>query len=293
MRTIGFIDYYLDEWHANNYPAMIRSGRYKDEFDVVLAWEKTQKEGKKPIGVWCAEQKVGQASSLEEVVEKCDCIVVLSPDNPEQHEELADLPLRSGKPVYIDKPFAPTLDAARRLFAKAEAHGTPLMSSSALRFGSEIQQAVHETLVGQRVSLVSTHGGGAFQLYAIHQLEMLVMLLGTDATRVMQCGVPTAPVMLIDYPDARRGIVHVLPGHPFQLSVQYGEDMRRSTAAGQALVINTMNDFFDRFLDGMLEFFDTGVSSIPPAQTLEIAALVETGITALDTPDTWVPVPAI
>jgi predicted dehydrogenase len=202
-----------------------------------------------------------------------------------QHEELADLPLRSGKPVYIDKPFAPTLDAARRLFAKAEAHGTPLMSSSALRFGSEIQQAARETLAGQRVNLVSTHGGGTFQLYAIHQLEMLVMLLGTDATRVMQCGAPTAPVMLIDYPDARREIVHVLPGHPFQLSAQYGE--------GQALVINTMNDFFDRFLDGMLEFFNTGVSSIPPAQTLEIAALVETGIKALDTPDTWVPVPAL
>lgn len=285
MRTIGFIDYYLDEWHANNYPAMIRSGRYQDEFDVVLAWEKTQQEGKKPIDVWCAEQQVGQASSPEEVVEQCDCIVVLSPDNPEQHEELADLPLRSGKPVYIDKPFAPTLDAARRLFAKAEAHGTPLMSSSALRFGSEIQQAVHETLAGQRVNLVSTHGGGTFQLYAIHQLEMLVMLLGTDATRVMQCGAPTAPVMLIDYPDARRGIVHVLPGHPFQLSAQYGE--------GQALVINTMNDFFDRFLDGMLEFFNTGVSPIPSAQTLEIAALVETGIKALGMPDTWVPVPAI
>ena len=23
MKKIGFIDYYLDEWHANNYPRMI------------------------------------------------------------------------------------------------------------------------------------------------------------------------------------------------------------------------------------------------------------------------------
>ena len=23
MKKIGFIDYYLDEWHANNYPEMI------------------------------------------------------------------------------------------------------------------------------------------------------------------------------------------------------------------------------------------------------------------------------
>ena len=27
MKTIGFIDYYLDEWHANNYPAWIRARR--------------------------------------------------------------------------------------------------------------------------------------------------------------------------------------------------------------------------------------------------------------------------
>ena len=24
MKHIGFIDYYLDEWHANNYPKMIQ-----------------------------------------------------------------------------------------------------------------------------------------------------------------------------------------------------------------------------------------------------------------------------
>ena len=23
MKKVGFIDYYLDEWHANNYPALL------------------------------------------------------------------------------------------------------------------------------------------------------------------------------------------------------------------------------------------------------------------------------
>lgn len=32
MKKIGFIDYYLDEWHANNYPDFIKKqscGRYE------------------------------------------------------------------------------------------------------------------------------------------------------------------------------------------------------------------------------------------------------------------------
>ena len=28
MKTIGFIDYYLSEWHANNYPDWIKNGMY-------------------------------------------------------------------------------------------------------------------------------------------------------------------------------------------------------------------------------------------------------------------------
>jgi hypothetical protein len=52
-----------------------------------------------------------------------------------------------------------------------------------------------------------------------------------------------------------------------------------------------MDDFFPRFIDGMLTFFDTGKSLVPQAQTLEIAALIEAGNMAITRPDTWVNVP--
>ncbi|MGI6383974.1 MAG: Gfo/Idh/MocA family oxidoreductase [bacterium] len=150
MKKIGFIDYFIDEWHANNYPKMIRESSLKDKFDVSLAWEEITPEGKKNLDQWCQEQQVGKAASIEQVVEECDCIIVLSPDNAERHEDLADLPLRSGKPVYIDKPIAPSLAAASRLFAKAQRYGTPMMSSSALRFGSALQKALDEESKGTK-----------------------------------------------------------------------------------------------------------------------------------------------
>ena len=283
MKKIGFIDYYIDEWHANNYPTFIRESCFKDKFEVALAWEETTPEGTMGIDRWCREQGVGKAPSIEEVVEKCDCIVVLSPDNPERHEDLADLPLRSGKPVYIDKPIAPSAAAAERLFEKAEKYGTPMMSSSALRFGFALETALRDTIARNPVRFVATRGEGDFYTYAIHQIEMLVMVVGTGAKRVMQCGNEQSKLMVIDYADGRRGSVNLIPNHPFQLSAQFDDD--------QALVINAMDDFFPRFIEAMLRFFDTGVSCIPREQTLEVARLVEAGIIALESPDSWVPVP--
>lgn len=283
MKKIGFIDYYIDEWHANNYPRWIREGSYGDRFDVALAWDEIRPEGKISLDEWCAQQNVRKASSIEQVVEECDCLVVLSPDNAERHEDLADLPLRSGKPVYIDKPIAPSLAAAKRLFEKAEAHGTPMMSSSALRFGLPLESAIGDTIAGQPVHYVGTRGGGVFHIYAIHQLEMLVMALGAGASRVMQCGNRFTNLLLIDYTDGRRGTVNIIPGYPFQLSAQFGQE--------GCLSIEDMGDFFPRFIDAMLGFFETGASPAPKEQTLEIAALIEAGTAALDTPDQWVAVP--
>jgi len=285
MQKIGFIDYYIDEWHANNYPRMIRESSFKDRFDVALAWDEGPQPDRKPLSDWCREQSVRQAATLEQVVAECDCIVVLSPDNTERHEALADLPLRSGKPVYVDKPFAPTLAAARRLFKIAAEHKTPLMSCSALRFGSALDKALRQDLAGRKAHFVATRGGGAFPIYAIHQLEMLVMTMGTGARRLKQCGGRHADLMVIDYGDGRRGVINLLSHHPFQLSARYGDD--------KFLVINEMDDFFTRFIDGMLTFFETGQPLAPEAETLEIVALIEAGNRALAIPDRWSKVPTV
>jgi hypothetical protein len=284
MKKIGFVDYFIDEWHANKYPGMIRESSFKGDFEVSLAWEMTRKEGKKPIEAWCREQNVKQASSIGQVVDECDCIVVLSPDNAEMHEELADLPLKSGKPVYIDKPIAPDLAAAKRLYAKAAKYGTPMMSSSALRFGSGLEKAIQD-IGSETVNYVAVQGGGVFHIYAIHQLEMLVMLMGTGARQVMQSGGKNANLLIVDYGDGRRGSVNLVPGHAFRLSASYGEN--------KCVVINDMPDFFPRFIEAMLKFFDTKVSVIPERQALEVAALIEAGTKALQTPDKWLAVPKL
>ena len=111
------------------------------------------------------------------------------------------------------------------------------------------------------------------------------MTLGTGARRVKQCGGRYADLLVIDYDDGRRGVINLLSHHPFQLSAHYGDN--------KFLAINEMDDFFTRFIDGMLTFFESRRTLAPEAETLEIVALIEAGNRALATPDRWTKVPAV
>lgn len=283
MKKIGFIDYYIDEWHALNYPQMIKDSTYGKEFEVALAWEEYTPEGKMPLDEYCRKFGITKAFSMEQVISECDCLVVLSPDNVERHEDLTKLPLASGKPVYVDKPFAESLASGKRMVDRANDYKTPMMSSSALRFDSTVDNAI-KTIGDQPVNFVATRGPGTWEIYAIHQVEPMVAIMGTGASRVMQCGTGGNQVMVVEYPDQRRGVFNQSPGFPFRFNVQYGEN--------GTINVNDMADFFPRFIEAMLKFFDTGVTQAPPKQTLEITAILEAGTAALRTPGQWVQVPS-
>ena len=45
MKKVGFIDYYLDEWHANNYPRLLKLNS-DDRYEVCYAYGKIDS----PIG---------------------------------------------------------------------------------------------------------------------------------------------------------------------------------------------------------------------------------------------------
>ena len=51
MKKIGFIDYYLDEWHANNYPKFIKDA-VGDEFVIAYAYGEIDKPDGKTNREW-------------------------------------------------------------------------------------------------------------------------------------------------------------------------------------------------------------------------------------------------
>ena len=274
MLKIGFIDYFLDEWHANNYPGWIRSSSRGGEFELAWAWAAIDSPAGLDTAAWCARYGMTQVASRQELVDKSDCLVILSPDHPEQHEELAAEALRSGKPTYIDKTFAPDLAAAKRMFALAEKYNTPMYSTSALRYAKELEDLPAE------VDFISARGSGTFANYSIHQLEMIVRAMGPGAVRVLATGTKDAPVLAYEYADGRSCLVNQMPWAGFSLAVQ-GSD-------GTGHVLDITADFWQPFIEDLLLFFTTGQAPVKKAQTCAIIAMIEAGHKALTQPGSWI-----
>ncbi|MBE7022930.1 MAG: hypothetical protein E7412_00500 [Ruminococcaceae bacterium] len=275
MKKIGFIDYYLDEWHANNYPDFIKKlsdGRY----EVCYAYGKIDS----PIGgmtneEWSKKHNIPLLDSIEEVIEKSDLLIVLSPDNPEMHEELTDLPLKSGKLVYVDKTFAPDKETAIRIFKNAEEHNTPCFSSSALRFVTELKDVDKS-----KIFKIYSEGPGTYEMYSIHQIEPIVMLMDCPAKRVMGLGDPEHPSLIIEFEDGRFVQMHQGFETPFKISLTNEDDNIITDYP-------IKSDYFNLFLSALVEFFDTGIAPVNHQQTIEVIAIREAGLKALNQPFTW------
>lgn len=274
-KKIGFIDYYLDEWHANNYPAWIKEAS-NGEYEVAYAYGEIDSPlGGRTTAAWCADMGVEQVESIDALIEKSDCIILLSPDNPEMHWPLCQKPLRSGKRVYVDKTFAPTAQIARDLFALAEEHNTPMFSSSALRFAEELK-----ALPEKDVRFVLLSGPGNPSNYLIHQIEPMVQLLKEKALRVMVNGVEGAWSYTVQFENGKMGVANLLAAGAFQTTVKFAD--------GEVVSIPESTGTFDNLIRSMIDFFETGDIPVDKRETITIAEILEAAHMAEKMPGEWV-----
>ncbi|NRF94545.1 hypothetical protein HQN89_26930 [Paenibacillus frigoriresistens] len=278
MKSIGFIDYYLDEWHAEQYPERIEKAT-DGEMKVRYAFGIIDKENGLTNAQWCEKHGIELLSSIEEVIERSDYLIVLSPDNPEYHEQLSDLSLRSGKPTYIDKTFAPDRKTALRLFELANQHQTPMYSTSALRYAAEYVEAERSG-----VKTICSLGPGRYDNYSIHQIEPIVSIMGSKPTKVMFIGTPSFPALQIAFADGRFASIHHFGVDcSFSMTVGYG--------AGYSKTLKLESDFFASFIRNMTEFFRTGKPPVNSAETVAIITIIEFGLKSAETPFQWVALP--
>jgi hypothetical protein len=284
MKKIGFIDYYLKEWHANNYPQWIaESPANQSGYVLAYAWG----ERDSPDGVsshdWCVKNGATLCGSIEEVCEKSDCLVILSPDNAEKHLEYAAKVFPSGKTTYVDKTFAPSLREAKEIFALAEKYRAPVCSSSALRFAKEIAE-----FRGNAESVITIGGGPSYETYAVHQLEIITKVMGTGAEKLMAVQDSRNMTLAIQYKDGRRAVYNQGAGSEASFAACV------ETVAPRKVCYKAINaDFFRAFIDRLLVFFDTGAPLAEKAETLSIIALIEAGAAAIHKPFEWVPVASV
>jgi len=265
MKRIGFIDYYLSEWHANNYPAWIReaSAKLGVEYEVSYAWAEQDISPVDGVSTdaWCEAMAVTCCGTMEELCEKSDVILILAPSNPETHLRYAEVALRYGKPTYIDKTFAPDAKTAEKIFAIAAKHGTPFFTTSALRYASELDE-----FCGAE-DLIITGGGGNFPEYIIHTAEMAVILLRDSIVSAEAEKLGRQRICRIRTESGKNACILYSPAMNFSVTAKLPD--------GSHLRQEITSDFFTALMEDILRFYESAVPPFDPAQTLEVMRLRE------------------
>ena len=276
MKKIGFVDYYLSEWHANNYPAWIEEACANAgvDYNVAYAWAEMDVSPNDGVNTdqWCEKFGVERCATLEELCEKSDVILVLAPSNPEVHLRLAEVVLKYGKRTYIDKTFAPDYATACKIFELGEKYNTPFFSSSALRFATELNSVKEPT------SMITTGGGRTLDEYAVHQCEMIVKKLGMGVKSTVAYNQGTQTVIKIAFESGKAATLVYGKNMPFSIYMQTDngpEDERWAQVT---------SPFFKGLIADIINFYETGDISFDVNETKEVIKLVEMCIKARNNP---------
>ena len=276
MKTIGFIDYFLNEWHANEYPGLIAAYNQKHgtDYKVQYAWAEMDIPGGMSTDEWCQNHGVERCFTIEELCEKCDYVIVLAPSNPEKHLAYVKKVFACGKSPYIDKTFAPDLSTAKAIYAAAKEHEVRFFSTSALRYATELN-----AYMGTANCIFTTGGGSNFDEYIIHQIEMAVKCLGVGAAKLCYQRNADQEWVEIDYADGKRGRMVFAPCLPFAALVS-------DESGGRYLPINSA--FFEGLIADVIHFFETGETSFSAEETLEVIKIREVAIQAQKSEKEWI-----
>lgn len=201
---------------------------------------------------------------------KVDAVLIESVDGRAHLAEARQV-FAAGKPAFIDKPLAATLEDAREIARLAAAAGVPWFSSSSLRW-SEITDSTK----GPGVLGAHTWGPGPLEehhhldlsWYAIHPIEMLFTLMGTGCEEVTRIVGSDADEIDCRWKDGRIGGVRALRPYGGYGAVVYRKD-------GVAQSPAKPKTGYETLVRQIVQFFQTGKPPVPNEETLEIFAFMD------------------
>jgi hypothetical protein len=216
------------------------------------------------------KQGVEIVGSIDALLSKTDAVLMTCIDG-NRHLELAMPVLRAGKPLFIDKPFAASYRDARLIVEAARKYGTPMFSSSSLRYLTGLEN-VSET-VG-KITGADTYGPATVEphhpdlfWYGIHGVEILFAVMGAGCRSVRRTHTPETDIVVGVWNDNRTGT------YRGTRNGQYGFG---ATVFGEKSIVHLNRDEgYDPLLVKIAEFYDTKTAPFPVEQTLEIIAFME------------------
>ncbi|MCA9072244.1 MAG: Gfo/Idh/MocA family oxidoreductase [Planctomycetaceae bacterium] len=148
--------------------------------------------------------------SIDGLLEKVDAVLVMSLDGRKHLDQVTPV-LKAGKPVYIGRPLAASLDDAIEIFRLAEKYKTPIFSCSQHRFVPAFIGMRDHPEVG-KVLGCSVYGGlttephhGDFFWHGVHSAETLFTIMGPGCESVTRASTADFDLVTGVWKDGRIG----------------------------------------------------------------------------------------
>ena len=146
-------------------------------------------------------------SSLDSLLDECDAAIVVVPTSA--HFAVASAAIERGKHVFIEKPITTTLEEADALLDRAREKGVTVQIGHIERFNQAVRAALPYVskprfIDSERLAPFSPRGSDVAVVLdlMIHDIDLLLTLVGADAKDISAVGVPVLTPML-DIANAR------------------------------------------------------------------------------------------
>jgi hypothetical protein len=210
--------------------------------------------------------------SIETLLTKVDAVLLESVDG-RPHLEQATPVLKAHKRMFIDKPVAGSLTDAIRIYQLAEKEGTPIFSSSALRFSKGIASAASDPKFGGVKGCLAyspceleEHHPDLFW-YGIHGVETLFTVMGPGCKSVVRTHTKGTDVVTGTWKDGRVGTFYGLR----DAKHDFGALVFGAKSVGSAGGFTG----YEPMVVEICRFFKTGKPPVDAKTTLEIYAFME------------------
>lgn len=211
--------------------------------------------------------------SVEDLVGKVDAVLLESVDG-RPHLAQALPVLRSGKPLFIDKPLAGTLADAIAIDLLAKKYNARWFSSSSLRFSPSIyrwrtDEALKNSVRGAAswgpCSLEKTHPDLFW--YGIHGVEVLYTAMGQGCEQVSRASTPGTDLVVGVWKGGRIGTFRgIRDGKADYGLAVFGKDK---------IEVGGKYEGYAPLVEQIAKFFAGGEAPVSNEETLEMFAFME------------------
>ncbi|NNE93376.1 MAG: Gfo/Idh/MocA family oxidoreductase [Verrucomicrobiales bacterium] len=218
------------------------------------------------------EYGVKMYDTIEAMLPHVDAVMVESVDG-RPHLAQAKPCLEAGKPVFIDKPMCASLKDVIEIFEISKKTGTPVWSSSNLRYHDGVKAAAANEEIGEKrmvlsfgpASLEKNHIDLAW--YGIHSTEALFTVMGTGCVSVSRTHTEGQDLVTGLWEDGRIGSV---------LGIREGKAHFGIKLFGtKAMAEEKVGGAYPGQMEAVMKFFQTGEVPVTPEETIEIFAFME------------------